>query len=143
MNLQEALANISGVTARLEALTLAANTASEQLTISQARVVELEGLLAAAPKPEAITELQGQIAALTTRAETAEKALSDEQEAFPVKLNAEVARVIAANGHEVVSTVTTQKQEEPNKPGAGLTGLAKSTAILQSKMPQPARPSQN
>lgn len=148
MNLADFLAKITGQSDRLEAAT---NKLEAAITASNAKDTEIASLRAqvAAFTPADTEALNAQIATLTqerdtalARATTAEATLESERAAMPERINAEAARIIAANGHEQVDTLAGKKQEEPTKPGAGLTGIAKATALLQAKLPQPVKSTQ-
>lgn len=102
MNLQEAIQNLTGATARLEALTAERNTAQEALTVAQARIVELETQVASAPVDQSaeVTRLAGELSTATARVTELEATQADFDGRVTAAANAEAARIIAGNGHQ-------------------------------------------
>lgn len=107
MNLIEATQNFI---ARLTGIADRIDSALADRASAQARISELEVQLAEAPNTARMTELEGQISTLTTRAETAEASLATANEqlgTFDQRVteaaNAEAARIIASNGHAPVT----------------------------------------
>lgn len=105
------LASFSGLTDRLEA----ALQSQDSLKSENA---DLKAKLEAAPKVEALKAAEDLAASEKARADKAEADLKAEQEAMPGKINAEVARTIAANGHQAVSTNLKPDQAAQTKPRA-------------------------
>ncbi len=113
MTLAEAINGLTGATAELKTLSTDLNAAKADVTALNAEILRLQALVDTAPKAEAITDLENKVSAITgkfdaekLRADKAELDLKAEQEGFTPKLNAEVARVCAANGFKApVETV--------------------------------------
>lgn len=100
MNLQEALAKITGVTERLEKLTAENSTAQADLQAARTQISNLEAKLKDAPSAEKVTELEGKVTTLTgerdtekTRADKAEADFTAYKETEPQRFNAELAKV--------------------------------------------------
>src|SRR6187399_1965949 len=105
MNLAEAVDKLTGATAKIENLAAEKNQAASDLVTAQATIADLQGKLASAPKPEAITEIQGKLDSEKARADKAEADLKAEKEAEVPKINAAAANIVAAAGHAPVSTI--------------------------------------
>lgn len=117
MNLADFLAKITGQSDRLEAAT---NKLEAAITASNAKDTEIASLREQVANftPVDTEALNSQIATLTlerdaalNRATTAEATLETERAAMPERINTEAARIIAANGHEQVSTTQAPKGE--------------------------------
>jgi chromosome segregation ATPase len=80
-----------------------------------------------------ITDLQGQVTNLTTRAETAEKALAASKEDFETKVNAEVTTRLAAAGVDPIKRDPQAKTDDTGKPkiDAGTPPRQRATAAMQ------------
>lgn len=109
MNLAEFLLKITGQADRIAESETKLSGIADQLTAAlstveakDAEIAKLKADLELAPKPEAITELEGKVAALSTENAT----LEAEVAALPEKINAEAARIAASNGHAPVTTAT-------------------------------------
>jgi phage shock protein A len=109
MNLAEFLLKITGQADRIAESEQKLSGIADQLTSALATVEakdseisNLKTQLEAAPKAELITELEGKVTALTGELTAAQAEVA----ALPEKINAEAARLIAANGHQQVNTVT-------------------------------------
>lgn len=135
MNLQEAIQNLTGATARLEALTAERNTAQEGLTAANSRIAELEAQVAAAPvdKSAEVTRLTAELATATAQVATLTESQANFDQRVTEAANAEAARVIAGNGFVAPVATIQGKADEAAKPGAGLTGLAKAIAIHKAE----------
>ncbi len=134
---------------------------SKKIADLEARVTELEGLLAAsdgkatgfeaqlnqaridlaAAQEEAkqvatlktqVTTLEGSVASLTTRAETAEKSLADAKADFETKVNAEVTTRLAGAGTEAIPRDPhAKKGEGKDTPDASLPPRQRATEAMK------------
>lgn len=125
------LSSFTGLTDRLEKV-------STDLSNALATINEKDGQIQSLTKEK--SDLESKISTLPTqealdaeklRADTAEKAKTDLEASLPQKINDEAAKIVASNGHAPVATAT--KAAEEQKPGEGLTGLAKATAIHKAQ----------
>ena len=101
MSITDFLAKITGQADRLE--NAVAKLESDHQAVIAAKdqeIADLNALLSKSPSSEALAAKDTEIADLTKRAEVAEAAAS------PEKINAEVARIVAAQGHEPLETTT-------------------------------------
>lgn len=105
MNLQEAIAKITGVTERLEKLDAEKSTAQAELEAAQTKISELEAKLKDAPDAAKISDLEGQVKTLTAevgaekaRADKAEKDLTDYKDGATARENLAAAHIAASNG---------------------------------------------
>jgi uncharacterized coiled-coil protein SlyX len=142
MNIPEIIAKLCGVTERLEAVSAQNATAQADLTNARARIAELESQLAAC---DGIEDLRAQVVALTSEREglatqvtaitgelaTAKADLDSEKAQQPIRINAEVARLLAESGHPpIVLPVDNNPDPKSDKPK--LTGLAKTLAAFKA-----------
>jgi len=106
MSISDFLAKITGQADRLEAAisTLEADHKAA-IAAKDQEIADLNALLNKAPSAEALVAKDTEIAELTRRVEAAEAA------AAPEKINSEVARIVAAQGHSPVETVVAGKTE--------------------------------
>lgn len=103
MNISDFLAKAFGVTERLEAITAKLEADhSAAITAKETEIADLRSQLEAAPKPEAITDLQSKVSAL----ETEKKDLEAKVANLPAAVNDKAAEIVAANGHAPVNTAT-------------------------------------
>jgi len=133
MSITDFLAKIFPVADRLDAA--ASKIEADHKVALEAKdreIAELSAKLDAAPSAESLKAAEDLAAKEKARAEKAEADLKAEQDALPGKINAEVAKVVAGNGHSPVETVNKTEQKAGN-PGEGLTGLAKSIAIHKAQ----------
>lgn len=102
---QDFLGKITGQANRLDAAIAKLETDHKAaLEAKDKEISDIRIEMDKAPKPEAIAEKENEIKALAERAEKAEKAAS------PEAINAEVARIVASQGHALVGTVSAKEQ---------------------------------
>lgn len=126
------LASFTGLTSRLEATSAELKASVENINARDKEIADLKAKLESAPKSEDLKAAQDLAASEKARADKAEADLKAEQDAMPKKINDGIAQAVAANGHAPVATVS-EPATEAQKPGAGLTGIARSIAIHKAQ----------
>ncbi len=105
---------LEGISNKLDGALTTLDAKAAEVDTLKAENAALKGQLESAPKPEQVATLTSERDAEKLRADTAAQALKDEQAALPGRINAEVTRLVAAQGGPALKIGA----EVDNAPGA-------------------------